>query len=116
MSEPTSSLAFAWKILSKFLPSIIGSFLAILTMDYSKDISLKAKLFAGFVAFISGIAVSHYGGDAIIAFYPSLESVTQDAIKFALGIFGLTLINNIIAEINPWVTALRKKIFGAENG
>lgn len=116
MSEPTSSIAVSWKLLSKFLPSIIGSFLAVLTMDYSKDTGMKAKLFAGFVAFISGIAVSHYGGDSIIAFYPALEPVTQDAIKFALGIFGLTLINNIIAEINPWVTALRKKIFGVENG
>lgn len=116
MSEPTSSFAVLWKLMAKFFPSITGSFLAVLTVTYSKDADLKSKVFSAFVAFISGIAVSHYGGGAIIAFYPTLEPVTQDAIKFALGIFGLTLINNIIAEINPWVTALRKKIFGAENG
>lgn len=116
MSEPTSSLAIAWKITAKFFPSMTGSFLAVLTLKFNSDTAMKTKIFAGFVAFISGIAVSHYGGNAIIAYYPLLEPVTQDGIKFALGIFGLTLINNILAEINPWVTALRKKIFGAENG
>lgn len=116
MSEPTSSFAIIWKLLVKFFPSITGSFLAVLTLKYSADTDIKTKISAGLIAFVSGIAVSHYGGNAIIAFYPILEPMTQDAIKFALGIFGLTLINNILAEIGPWVSALRKKIFGAENG
>lgn len=115
MSEPTSIIAIAIKGLSKFFPSIIGSVLAVLTMKFDPNTSIKAKITAGSIAFISGIAMSHYFGDAIISYYPVTDPMTQDAIKFALGIFGLTLINNILAEINPWVTSLRKKIFGAEN-
>ena len=115
MSEPTSSFAILWKILAKFFPSITGSFLAVLTMKYSADSTTKAKIFAALVAFISGIAMSHYVGEAIIGLYPTLEPVTQDGIKFALGIFGLTLINNILAEVSPWLTSFRKKIFGADN-
>lgn len=102
--------------MSKFFPSIVGSFLAAITMKFDADTSLKTKLVAGFIAFICGIAMSHYVGSAIIGFYPGLEPVTQDGIKFALGIFGLTVINNILAEVSPWLSALRKKIFGAENG
>lgn len=102
-------------MISKFLPSIIGSMLAVLTMKFDNKTKLPARVFAGAVAFVSGISISHFIGNAIIAYYPGLDPMTQDAIKFALGIFGLTLINNIIAEINPWVTSLRKKIFGADN-
>ena len=116
MSEPTSNITIVVKTLSKFFPSIVGSILAVWTMKFDPTTTLKAKFLAGGIAFISGIAMSHYIGDAIISFYPINDPMTQDAIKFALGIFGLTLINNILAEINPWVSSLRKKIFGAENG
>lgn len=111
MSEPTSIAAFL-KIFGKFLPSIIGSFLAVLTMQYDKTKSLKAKIIAGTIAFIVGVAVSHYVGSAIIALYPEISEIVADSIRFALGIFGLTLINNLVAEIKPWMEAIRKKVLG----
>jgi hypothetical protein len=114
MSEPTSSFAIVWKVLVKLFPSITGSFIAVLTMKYS-DTTTKKKMFAALVAFVTGIAMSHFVGEAIIGYYPGLLPVTQDGIKFALGIFGLTLINNVLSEVGPWFLSLRKKIFGAEN-
>lgn len=84
-------------------------------MKFDDKTKMSAKITAGAIAFFAGIAMSHFIGNAIISYYPGLDPMTQDAIKFALGIFGLTLINNILAEINPWVASLRKKIFGAEN-
>lgn len=116
MSEPTSTtLAIGWKILSQFFPSVIGSFLAVVTMKFGPNVSLKTKIITGTIAFISGIATSHYLGGLIIGFYPITEPLIQDGIKFALGIFGLTIINNVYDQINPWLTSIRKKILGAEN-
>ena len=116
MSEPASTaFAILWKVLTKFFPSIIGSFLAVITMKFSPDVSLKTKLITGLIAFISGIAMSHYVGGIVIGIYPLLDPVAQDGIKFTLGIFGLTIINNVYDQINPWLTSIRKKILGAEN-
>lgn len=115
MSEPTSIIAISTKVISKFFPSIVGSILAVLTMKFDEKTRLSARITAGAIAFIAGIAMSHFIGNAIISYYPGLDPMSQDAIKFALGIFGLTLINNILTEINPWIASFRKKIFGAEN-
>lgn len=115
MSDPTPLIAVTAKAIIKFVPSIVGSILAVLTMKFDESTSVGKRITAGIVAFVSGIAISHYIGNAIIAHYPITDPMTQDAIKFSLGIFGLTLINNIIAEINPWITSFRKKIIGDEN-
>lgn len=114
MSEPTSLAAFA-KIFGKFLPSIIGSFLAVLTLQYDNTKPLSSRILSGIIAFITGVAVSHYVGSAIISVYPEISEIVADSIKFALGIFGLTLINNLINEIKPWMESLRKKVFGEKN-
>lgn len=121
MAEPVSfsTAAVFWKavvnFLLKFLPSLAGSFLAVLTFKYDATTPLYARVFRGFVVFISGVATAHFLGSAVAAAYPSISGVVEDGLKFALGIFGLTLINNLSAEISPWLTSFRKKIFGADN-
>lgn len=120
MTEPVSmSFAVFWKttihFLIKFLPSLAGSFLAVLTFKYDESTPLWTRVFRGFVVFISGVCVAHFLGSAIVDSYPNISGVTEDGLKFALGIFGLTLINNLTAEISPWLTSFRKKLFGAEN-
>ena len=117
MSEPTSAVtAIFWKPLMKLIPAIVGALIGALAMKYPDGTSFGKKLATFAIAFISGVAVSHFVGAAIIAYFPGMDEVIYDAIKFALGVFGLTLVNNIISEMSLWMTSLRKKIFGAENG
>ncbi|HET8688156.1 MAG TPA: hypothetical protein VFM18_16095 [Methanosarcina sp.] len=113
MSDPTAFIPLVIKMFTKSIPSLIGSILAVLTMKFDESTPLSKRITAGVIAFISGIAISHYIGNAIISYYPVTDPMTQDAIKFCLGIFGLTLINNILAEINPWISAFRNKILGS---
>ena len=111
MSEPSSFFVLA-KGLMKFAPSLIGSFIAVLSMPSKPDLTFKQKLLAGVIAFSTGMGVSHFAGGAIISYMALPDLLVQDGIKFALGLFGLTLVNNIMSEINPWFISLRQKIFG----
>lgn len=114
MSEPTTG-AIIGKVMLKFFPSVAGAFIAGLTIKYPENSTIREKFYSFFIAFVSGVLVAHFIGEAIAANFADMTGVTLDAVKFALGIFGLTLINNLISEIKPWLDSLRKKVFGEKN-
>lgn len=114
MSEPIHMAVIVgklWSLLVKFLPSFIGSFIAVFTMRFDANTPWHKRLALGMTAFAVGVACSYYFGSAIFSMYV-LDPFVQDAIRFALGIFGLTLVNNVMSEISVWLAAIRKKILG----
>ena len=114
MAEPihTTVLGSIIAKLMTYVPSLIGSFIAILTMKFDENTPMMTRVFMGATAFFVGVVISHYGSGALFEIYPNIQPMTQDAIKVALGIFGLTLVNNTAAEIGPVLSSLRKKFTG----
>lgn len=114
MAEPihTTVLGGIAAKLVTSIPSLIGSFIAILTMKFDESTPMKTKIFMGITAFFVGVVISHYGSGALFEIYPNIQPMTQDAIKVALGIFGLTLVNNVASEVAPILKSLRKKFTG----
>ena len=103
MTEPTTAPIL--KLLGALLPGAVGSAIALLFN--TADASSIDRL----IAFASGVALAHYGGGALAHWY-GVDGVLAEALRVAVGLWGLAIVANVMAEIPALIAAARRRIIG----
>jgi hypothetical protein len=103
MTEPTTAPIL--KLLGALLPGAVGS--AIALRFNTADASSRDRA----LAFFAGVALGHYGGSALAHLY-GLDGPMADALRVAIGLFGLALVANVMAEIPALIAAARRRYLG----
>lgn len=106
MTEPISAAALIiW--LKAIVPAFIGACIGIF-QNKEKPFGERA------IAFLTGIAVAHYGGNGLVDYFAVTSAPIRDLLVFSLGLFGMNLIHSIKEQIQPFVKSMREKITGGE--
>lgn len=103
MTEPTTmTLA---KFIVGLLPGAVGAAIAL------RFNTANASVLDRLLAFLAGAALAHYAGSALAQWY-GLDGFMADATKVAVGLFGLALVANVMAEIPALIAFARRRLFG----
>lgn len=86
-----------------FVPSILGATLGIL---HNRERPLLERL----VAVATGMAVAHFIGSGLVAYFGVTNAAIGDAVKFSLGLFGMSIVHAIYEQIQPFWQSLRERL------
>lgn len=106
MTEPatTGTAAILLKLGSVF-PGVIGAAIALRFNTADLSASKRAS------AFLASIAIAHYLGGAVVEHW-ALAGMVAEAAKLAAGLFGLSVIASLMAEVPTIVGQLRRRYLG----
>ena len=88
-----------------FAPSMMGAVLGLL---HNRTRPITERL----VALLTGMAVAHYAGGGLVAYSEVKHPAIGDAMKFALGLFGMSIVHAIYEQIGPFWQSVRERIVG----
>lgn len=103
MTEPTT--ASLLKLFGGLLPGALGAAIA-LRFNTADASNLDRSL-----AFAAGVGLAHYGGGALAQWY-GLDGIIAEATRLAVGLFGLALVANVMAEIPALIAYARRRLLG----
>lgn len=86
-----------------FAPAILG---ALLGLMHNRERPWQERI----VAFATGVLVAHYGGEAVVAYFKMGIGPIADGAKFALGLFGMSIVHAIYDQIGPFWTQVRERV------
>ena len=88
-----------------FTPAIVGAVLGLL---HNRERPWKERI----VAFLTGVLVAHYGGEAVVAYFTMGNGPVADGAKFAIGLFGMSIVHAMYEQIGPFWTQVRERVVG----
>lgn len=107
MPEPTTTTTTGALLikLAHIFPAIVGA--AIALRFNTTDLSARKRA----SAFAASVGIAYYGGGAIVEWW-NLTGLIAEAAMVAAGLFGLSIIASLMAEIPAAITQLRRKYLG----
>jgi hypothetical protein len=103
--DPHSTL----EAVKPFTPSIMGALLGLL---HNRDKPIVERV----VAVATGMAVAHFVGSGLVAYFDVKHPAIGDAMKFALGLFGMSIVHAIYDQIGPFWQSVRERMVGLIGG
>lgn len=92
-----------------FSPSIAGALLGLL---HNREKPLMERA----VAVATGMTVAHFVGSGLVAYFDVKHPAIGDAVKFALGLFGMSIVHAIYEQIGPFWQSVRERVVGLIGG
>ena len=92
-----------------FAPSIMGAVLGLLH-------NRERPLIERSVAVATGVLVAHFVGGGVVAYFDMKNPAISDAVKFSLGLFGMSIVHAIYEQIGPFWQSVRERIVGLIGG
>lgn len=92
----------ALDVAKPFIPSVAGALIGIL---HNREKPLAENT----VAFITGVAVAYFVGGAILVYFDVKHQAVDVAVKFALGLFGKSIVHAIYEQIGPFWQSIRER-------
>lgn len=109
VEQTVSAKLIAW--FGSLVPAIVG---AAISLRFSAE---NTPFYARLVSFIGGVFLAHFIGGAIVdAFEINAESMIDDSIILASGIFGMATVTEMSKEVPILVKSLSDKIKSIING
>jgi hypothetical protein len=85
-----------------FTPSIMGALLGLL---HNRDKPPIERL----VAVLTGMVVAHFAGSGLVAYFDMTHVAIVDSVKFALGLFGMSIVHSMYEQIGPFWQSVRER-------
>lgn len=101
-ADPTTSTAI--RVIEAVLPGAIGAAISLRFME--------GQWWNKMLSFASGVAFSYYIGNGMIEYLGIVGKFTSTAILFTIGVFGLSIVNQLQQQIPDALRAARKRWIG----